>query len=439
MRKFAAITAVVLGVLFVAAFALSRPFPRKPLDDYIAARKAAGKPVRLRDVVPAEPPPAENGATDVQTAAEWMEKHAGPRDSWTVPGPWNAKTEDWFADSTPEQLADLDRFLADAKPYFDGIDAAIAKGRIVPSLANGFDEAAYDRRIGPLQIVGTRARGASRPQDRLDGIVELAGLATRTESRALIDEMISVGMMINAVRALRDEMERGTLDVAAARTRLDPFLAIPWMPRFRTAVRMERASLLERVAAIDFDGTEPMIRRGGAAPDLTSVLMERMQARIRAMIDGETIVRYSPADFAAAHAATEPVENISAESGARAIAEVRALLRAAKPGGLAEASMRTMNSLTMEAVRTEARVRLARIALAVESLRARTGALPKSLGDVASDFPQGVPQDPFTDAPFVFTSTDAGVRIASAGRIAGDNAIDDKDLVRDALLWEWKR
>jgi hypothetical protein len=102
-------------------------------------------------------------------------------------------------------------------------------------------------------------------------------------------------------------------------------------------------------------------------------------------------------------------------------------------------SLTNYASFTTEATRTEARVRLARIALAVASLRARTGALPKSLDDLAPDFPQGVPMDPFTDAPFVFTRTDVEIRIASAGRIAGDNPIDDKDLVRDSLLWEWKR
>lgn len=442
MRKAAAIAAIVLAALFLTAFALSRPFDRKPLDDYVAARKAAGKPVRLRDAAPADPPPAENGAADVVTASEWMEKHAGPRDAWTVAGPWNGQGGEWFADATPEQLADLDRFLADAKPYFDGLDAAIAKGRIAQPLANGlFDPRGNetDRRVAAMQIVGARAYCAARPQDRLDGTVELAALATRTESRALIDEMLSGGMMTNAVRALRIEMERGTLDVAAARTRLDPYFVVPWLPRFRTAVRLERAAVLERVAATDFDAVSPIYRPGNPSPDLASVLKDRIEVRIRAMLDGDSIARWSPADFAAAHAVTEPVESVSAESGARAIAEVRALLKAAKPGSLAAMSLTNYASFTTEATRTEARVRLARIALAVASLRARTGALPKSLDDLAPDFPQGVPMDPFTDAPFVFTRTDVEIRIASAGRIAGDNPIDDKDLVRDSLLWEWKR
>jgi hypothetical protein len=169
------------------------------------------------------------------------------------------------------------------------------------------------------------------------------------------------------------------------------------------------------------------------------VLKDRIEVRIRAMLDGQSVAPNTPADFAAAHAEAEPVEHPSVDSGARAIAEVRALKKAAKPGSLAASSLSTYHSITMEATRTEARVRLARIALAVASLRARTGALPKSLDDLAADFPQGVPDDPFTDAPFVFVSTDAGIRIASAGRIAGGNPIDDKDLVRDALLWEWKR
>jgi hypothetical protein len=95
--------------------------------------------------------------------------------------------------------------------------------------------------------------------------------------------------------------------------------------------------------------------------------------------------------------------------------------------------------LVHTALRTEAAARLARVALAAADLRATHGDFPASLDELRPMFPDGVPLDPYTDAPFVYERTAAGVRIASAGRLAGEDALDEATLRAQCLSWELRR
>jgi hypothetical protein len=54
-------------------------------------------------------------------------------------------------------------------------------------------------------------------------------------------------------------------------------------------------------------------------------------------------------------------------------------------------------------------------------------------------FADGVPLDPFTDAPFVYERTPAGLRIASFGRLADEDALDEETLRERCLVWDLKR
>jgi len=64
---------------------------------------------------------------------------------------------------------------------------------------------------------------------------------------------------------------------------------------------------------------------------------------------------------------------------------------------------------------------------------------PASLDDLKPMFPDGVPLDPFTDAPFVYEKTATDVRIASVGRLPEDKPLDDATLRKRCLVWELKR
>jgi hypothetical protein len=89
--------------------------------------------------------------------------------------------------------------------------------------------------------------------------------------------------------------------------------------------------------------------------------------------------------------------------------------------------------------RTDAASRLARVALAVAEVRAKTGDFPASLDELKPMLADGVPLDPYTDAPFVYGKTATGVRIASAGRLAEDPPLADSELRERCLVWELKR
>src|SRR5207247_290315 len=88
---------------------------------------------------------------------------------------------------------------------------------------------------------------------------------------------------------------------------------------------------------------------------------------------------------------------------------------------------------------SDARVRLARVALALGEFRATHGDFPSSLDDLRSAFPDGLPLDPFTDAPFVYERVPDGVRVASRGRLASEPAMIFDEAAADVLGWELKR
>ena len=101
--------------------------------------------------------------------------------------------------------------------------------------------------------------------------------------------------------------------------------------------------------------------------------------------------------------------------------------------------MGPIRTLAPRLARTDGATRLARIALAAAEHRATHGDFPASLDELKPMFPDGVPLDPYTDAPFVYEKTAAGVRIASAGRLPEDAPLDDATLRERCLVWELKR
>ena len=84
----------------------------------------------------------------------------------------------------------------------------------------------------------------------------------------------------------------------------------------------------------------------------------------------------------------------------------------------------------------EAVVKLTRVALAVLEAKQETGVWPPDLSLIHARFEEGMPLDPWTNAPFLYERTKTGVRLAASppdpdGRLYPM----ESDLEEHILVW----
>ena len=434
-RWFAILLLVVLG-LAAAAFALGRPYSRKPLEDFVAAEKKAGRPTTIRAAIGPDPAAEENGAPALTAAAREFDQRAGDDSTWGVVGPWkNDGDRPWFETATPEELAALGRFVDAQRPFFDGVAAALAKPRLQNEVQRGTaGEPESDdvmTRVRIIHLLTARAVAASSPRDRLDSIVLLATLASRFESATMIDEMVAALAMRDALTAMRCSVVRGDVDVAAARERLDPLLRMEKLPHFPEIVRRERVWLIETLMASP-TYPPPHFMDG-------EHFLDRLIGRVRAVIDGPATPTGSPEDVAEGMRAVASLESLPVTNYARLAADLRAAADGHGEGTSARLMVGNYVRLAEALAQTDAAQRLARIALAAAAHRARTGALPASLDDLRDALGGDAPLDPYTGAAFDFAATPDGIRISTDGRLPGTAAPSETRFSGAPLVWDLKR
>jgi hypothetical protein len=202
---------------------------------------------------------------------------------------------------------------------------------------------------------------------------------------------------------LRHGLERGALHAAAARSTLDGLLHGSVLDRLPSVLPGERAWLIDQHRSLVIANWD-LAQRGRLAP----TIVEQCEA-MRAI----AALRPSPPrDY------LSRIDEIAARGGPAAAA----LPYAAR-----------------KLLRCDGATRLARVALAAAEYRATHGDFPASLDELRPMFGDGVALDPYTDAPFVYERTAAGVRIASAGRLADEATVDEATLRDRCLVWELKR
>jgi hypothetical protein len=147
----------------------------------------------------------------------------------------------------------------------------------------------------------------------------------------------------------------------------------------------------------------------------------------------------SPAAMARALEATERFETAATSPYARLHADLKASIGPSQRGSASWAMLSPLLRSAEMLAQTEAVCRLARIALAAAERRAKSGKLPASLDELKDAFPEGVPVDPFTDAPFVYEATETGVRISTSGHLPGESAPEGRRAPEAGFTWELKR
>ncbi len=412
------VAVVVAAAGLAAAYAVRAVLsPRTAFDDYVAELRAKGEPTTVRELLGPDSPADENAAPVITASFERAKARFGDVRGWELPGPWNQDSDrNWHDDASPEQMDRLRRAFDGLAPFFDEVRDAIAlpRCRFAPA-ATPADSSSGTRVLQGVQRFLSARAEVGAPADRLDCCRTLLQLGDRNEPVSMIDAMVNAAIAGSGVHALRRGVEEGVIDPIEARKALDPTLARPWLPRAATALRLERIETLELIDAMYAGRVSTELSPIG---DALNALLHPNMVR-----DGcealRTLERTPVAPYSVFRRRT--VETYEAAASKRSLI----LLAAPK--------------IVESSARLETAARLARVALAVAEHRATHADFPASLDDMKPMFLDGVPLDPFTDAPFVYARTATGARIASLGRLNEAEPLDDATLRERCLVWELKR
>ena len=392
---------------------------RRAADEYaefrrsVEERRAAGRPTTIRELLGPDPPDAENAAVELNAALGAVTAEFGAEDTWPKIGPWG---DELIAEQTSEQLDALRAFVERFRPFCDRVASGLDRPRCRLPVPEAMDEV-WDRAVRPLQqasrILTAIARGDVDVERRLDALSTLLRLGRRNEPTAATASMVNAALAKGAVVTIRDGVERNELDARVVRSRLDTLLTTDWVATGPAFFELQFVGNLANSSAW-IDG-ELKIPTG----------MEKFV----------TLRAPSPEELVATMDALERASRLAASPFRDYLAGVEAIDERARTTNLP-----TVGALFVRKLgEVEAACRLARVALAAAEHRATHGDFPASLDDLKPMFADGVPLDPFTDTPFVYEKTVTGVRIASLGRLANEDAIDEETLREKCLVWELKR
>ncbi len=438
MKKALWIFGVVLGLGVLVVFAWFAPPSPAPFHRYVAELRAAGQPTTFAELWGPMPPDSENGAIELRAALVECERIAGPARSWQVSDIWALGRGDdgpWQLTVTPTQLRDIAAQLAPLDPVFDLLRRASRK----PCLAvdppapttsiHAIDPLIRDA-LDAAVLFEAQAVAGTSPEARLDAIeceLALARMLQGSPGR----ERIGVSMTHKALRGLIRTVESGTLEPKVARARLEPLLSTgDVLGRLPGIARSHRVTHIEVFQSVLDGRTDPAY---------LGVLMAHMKSEdggVIEMIDdaihNQRWSIRSPSERIKACRITERVEVLDTSSYPRVAEAMDAELAAVARGWVPLLAADALSRVALSAARTDSALRLARIALAAAEHRETRGAWPSSLADLAWAFPDGLPLDRVTDAPFVYERLpDGGVRLASS------STPKQNDTLREFAL-EWR-
>ena len=436
-RRRLRIVALLTAVAAVGVLLWLRSEPSKaPFLDYVADLRARGEPVTVAELIGPAPDRSDN-AVDVVMASIDVERAVYAAG---VTGPWDDKaTQPWYETASSERIEALRDQLDRNRPYFDALDAASRRGHLWRRLGCGDRILALDDQlVRGLQAVyrlsSARAFVSSDHEDRtvaLESQLRISELARGSAIRFMVATAIRKGVTFS----LRHELGAECAAAAAARPRLDPLLARPWLPTFREFARAERASTVELLAGVLDGSIQPPA--DDAFLGKTSISWGVRRA-LGIWGNGGTPVG-SAEDYVKACRFIETMAALETKSHAALQRDVDGRTVALGTYSTASVVAIMYPKLVRAITQTDAATRLARIALAAAEHRAKHGDFPASLDELKPMFPDGLPLDPYTDAPFAYARTATGARIASLGRLAEETPLDDATLRERVLVWELTR
>jgi hypothetical protein len=409
--------AVVLGSLVGRGWLEMPHRSERRFAAYVDELRAAGKPTSLAELLGPDPPDAENASVEILAALDELTGRFGPESRWPKIGPWGDRLSE---EETPERFAELRAFLTDFGPFLDRLAAALDRPRCRFNFAGpaGFED--MDGTLA-MQRIGRVLSGVALVVEprRIDAVRLKLRLARRNEPVHGVDWLVASGSARSAAWTIQREVEEGATDSALLRAQVDELLTGDWTAKAPALFSTMRTKEISMLATWLADGVPETFARD---VEFGPIRLSLDKPDPDAVVDDCQFLE---------EAAGLPVSPTSAY--------FRAVTALAQPGSKTKRPSAYRAWLGVRGfVRVDATTRLARVCLALAEREARTGAFPATLDELATAFPDGVPLDPFTDAPFVYERTDPGVRVASLGRLTEDPAPQEDERHEQGLLWELK-
>jgi len=382
----------------LVAWAALRRTPQDRLDEVAAELRARGEPTSLREIEQPLPPEGHHGAPLLEAALAWRDARLIDDYGWAdrIVGPWNTTIETPLPECTPEQIAELREFLEPLAPFFEQIERAVACDEIAWPLGP-LDHSGYELRssgvVSPVhRFLLARAFAGESAEIRLSAIQTELALARRLRVLREIDHLIATTIFGSACRALTRALASDSIDPRMARARLEPLLLRSFRSDLPSVLRGSRAEWSEMLpfwfdgsaqAALGADFDELSFWEGARefAEDAWSGKLWRAdpfskQELPEQLLAMDTIIALDPFSGRAY------VDALDDFSGGRLVFVL-------------------FPRVVTKSYLTDCHMALARVALASCVYREDHGEWPREMSALAPLFPEGVPLDPYTDAPFV--------------------------------------
>ncbi|MCK6458624.1 MAG: hypothetical protein L6Q95_01860 [Planctomycetes bacterium] len=375
----------------------------------IAKLRAAGEPVDLGDLRRPRIPDEDNAAALWEEAHKWYEEHMEP-----APDKLDWGEDTWFE----EDHAEIASWLERGDPYVDLLARAAAKPDMWQDLDWEAGLAMEVKALPQMQTAATFLRNRVRMAERatpevLRELATILDLAPKLERSCLILVLVRWTVEEIAAESLVALAGRPGFDARAARALLDPrFARIDVASDLRKAFRGERVIGLsvsrrwiagESVITIARE-TGNLLSDDARQPDPTRVdfsgswivrpLAYRDALRLLDLMDGALGLVELPARDA------RPRAEALRDEYARGVPNFLSHLWAILP----------MKAIPVR-LRHEARIRIARVGLALLELRQTTGAWPESLDAVVPLVGEEWAIDPYTGERLQY---EPGVRLEAA-------------------------
>jgi len=386
---------------------------RAEFEARVAALKAAGEPVAWEDLLPPPVPPDQDAAPLLRRADEVHEGN----------DPWDDLAQEW-KEWTPEMWEEVRAYVARNVEYGRLLEEAAARPECRPplELENGWPR---EPLIHTLQQAAEFLRYRALleahdgdPAAALRTLQVLFRLGRHAPAHTLIGMLVGMTVESYAVHVLFELAEQPGVPAAYARAIFDGLLSARSATDLRDVMRGERVGAIEVVGRL-LRG-EPMAPVLGG-DDLPTPLLGPLlwDDAILLLDDAERMIAIVGWQYPAA------------ESAARDLArEVEERDRWRHP--LSPLWAVLAQKIVYAGAAHDARMRGARIALALLEARTKDGAWPATLYDLTPGFVDATPVDPFTSEIFHYTATGDTAVLEAAVPIR-----PEQEAVREELEIKW--
>jgi len=405
---------------------------REAFEARLAKLREAGEPVEAADLVEPPVPDEENLAVALDEIVAWfvaVNPRGGIAPMYLL---WNPAGDPPDSD---EERAEGDAFLASVPELCTRLEAALRRPRVRLDIDWSKGYRAEIRQIGHLQLISQALRvyalHASDGSSLTARVVRMArisdALGKPVTIPGVIGALVQQTVRCASVRDVHELRGRRDLDVATARRELDPL----WAAAERSCVVPPDSVRLERVTAVQ--ALREWVERGSPPEEWFD---EKRRRKIGPWAppfkDGLRLLDRFDAAI-----------RLCGGSPDECWTKSKILERARDDDGYLLTSLTTplFPKVFARSAESCARLRLARLALALMEHRAEKGAWPASLADLGPRFPDGaVPRNPLTSAEFAYERDGKAVRLLAPNPPWSglETAEQRKRLEEDELLWSWE-